>query len=321
MQEIDNNKSTIDSYEEIDLRELFFILLQGKRIVAFITAFFLIIGIIYSFLLPNIYQSEALLSPVDESSSLLSGALSQYSGLAGLAGISLPSGDAESNAKKAVEVMSSLSFFENYIMPNIFLPNLFAIDYWDNKKDIIFYDDSVFNMDSNTWVRNYRYPQKLIPSAQESFEEFKDHHFSLIEDQKTGYVILSVKHQSPSLAKKWVEIFVREINAFFRQKDKAESEIAVQYLNEQMADTSLSEIRDVTASLLQKEIQKLTLIEANPNYVFEYIYPPSKMEEKSEPDRLFLIFLFAFFGCMMGIIVVLLKYYFFEEKNIVTEDK
>ena len=78
----------------------------------------------------------------------------------------------------------------------------------------------------------------------------------------------------------WVEIFVEEINAYYRQKDKLQSEKAVIYLNKQIANTSLSEIRAVTASILEKEIQKLTLIEANKDYVFEYIYPPSIMEEK-----------------------------------------
>ena len=41
-----------------------------------------------------------------------------------------------------------------------------------------------------------------------------------------------------------------------------------------MAKTRFSEIKQVTAELLGQEIQKLTLIEANSDYVFEYVYPP-----------------------------------------------
>ena len=314
MQEVDKNKQTNDFDDEIDLRELFFILVKGKKIISYLTGSLLAIGIIYSLLLPSIYESKALLAPIDETSSLISSALSQYSGLAGLAGISLPTGDADSNAKKAIEVMKSLSFFENYIMPKIFLPDLFAVKYWENKEDKIIYDDDIFDINTNTWVRKFRYPQKLIPSAQESFEEFTEHYFNLSEDKKSGYVILSIKHQSPSLAKKWVEMFVEEINIFYRQKDKVESEKAVEYLNKQMLKTSFSEIKQATASLLQKEIQKLTLIEANPDYVFEYIYPPSEMEEESEPERFLIIFLFAFFGFFLGACFVLLRYFFFPKK-------
>ena len=84
-------------------------------------------------------------------------------------------------------------------------------------------------------------------------------------------------------------MIVEEINSFYRQKDKEEAEAAIVYLNNQIARTSLSEIKQVTASVLQKEIQKLTLIEARSDYVFEYIYPPSVMEQKSEPSRSILV--------------------------------
>lgn len=316
MQKIEDNKHSINFDDAIDLKELFFILVQGKWIIASMTAFFSIVGIIYSLSLPNIYESKALLAPVDESSSLMSGGvLSEYSGLAGLAGISLTGGDNSSNSKKAIEVMSSLSFFENYIMPKIFLPNLMAVEYWDEKNNKIFYDESIFKKNSNTWVRDASYPKKLIPSAQESFTVFKNDHFNLSEDNETGYVTLSVKHQSPILAKQWVEMIFREVNTFYRQKDKSQSEKAVTFLNKQMAANSLSEIRQVTASLLQKEIQKLTLVEANNDYVFEYIYPPSIMENKSDPKRTLIVILFFLLGGVLSIFLVLVRFYVSNQKT------
>tara|TARA_B100000989_G_C19511870_1_gene459508 strand:+ start:174 stop:1133 length:960 start_codon:yes stop_codon:yes gene_type:complete len=315
MQEIENKNRTNDFDDEIDLQKLFIVLFQGKRIVGYITFFFVIVGIIYSLLLSDIYESEALLAPSDGQSSLIGGALNDYSGLAGLAGITLPSEDTDSNSKKALELMSSLSFFENNLMPKIFLPNLMAVESWDDRKNIIIYDDSIYNSISNTWVREFSHPKKLIPSAQESFEVFLKDHFFISEDIKTGFIILSIKHQSPFLAKKWVEMIVKEVNAFYRQKDKSESEKAAIYLNKQISGTSLSEIKQVTASLLQQEVQKLTLIEANKDYVFEYIYPPSVMEQKSEPHRSLIVILFTFFGGLLGVLFVLFKYYFFEEKN------
>ena len=314
MKEAYNNKEN-ELSEEINLRELLSVLAQGKKIILYLTSLFSIIGIIYSLLLPNIYKSEALLASIDESSSLMSGALGELGGLAGLAGINLLDEDSDSNSKKAFELMGSLDFFENYIMPNISLPDLFAVKFWDDKKNEIIYDDNIFDINSNSWGRSFSYPQKLIPSAQESFEEFEDHYFDLTEDKKTGYVVLSIKHQSPLIAKQWVEIIVREVNSFYRQKDKTKSEKAVTYLNNQILATGLAEIKKVTATLLQKEIQKLTLIEANPDYVFEYIYPPSIMEKQSEPKRILIISLFFLFGSMLGIIIVLYRHYFLVEKN------
>ena len=315
MQEIDN-KEMKDFDDEINLLKLFTILIQGKKIIGFFTFFLSIIGIIYSFLLPNIYESEAMMAPVEESSSLVSGALKQYGVLSGLAGISLSDADDGNNSKKAIELMSSLSFFENYILPKIFLPDLMAIESWNDQTNTIIYDENIFIKNTNTWVRDFSYPKQLIPSAQESFEVFEEH-FNLKEESDSGYVVLSVKHQSPILAKQWVEIIFEEVNNFYRQKDKAKSEKSVIFLNNQMTAARLSEIRQVVASLLEESIQKLTLIEANKDYVFEYIYPPSVMEEKSEPKRVLIFIWFFLTGFMFGVIIVLLRHYLLELKSIV----
>ena len=312
MQQAHSNKPS-EFNDEIDLREVFNVLLQGKWIIFLLTAFITIIAIIYSLLLPNIYESKATLVPVNSSSGI-SGALGSYSGLAGLAGISLPTGGDEGNSKKAIQKIASLSFFENNILPNIHLPDLMAVKSWNSKTNILNFDDSIYDTNSNAWIRDYSYPQQQIPSAQESFTVFKTEHLSLSEDLKSGFITLSVKHQSPFVAKQWVELVVNEVNAFYRQKDKSESEKAANYLNQQISLTSLSEIKEALAQLLQEETKKLTLIEANQYYVFDYIDPPAVMERKSEPKRALICILSALLGGMLSIVLVLIRHYVIKQK-------
>ena len=313
MQEAHSNKHLNDFDDEIDLRELFYVLLEGKWIIVSLTAFASIVGVIYSLSLPNIYESKALLVPVNSSSGI-SGALGGYSGLAGLAGISLPSGGDEGNSAKAIQKINSLSFFENNILTNIYLPDLMAFKSWNSKTNTLTFDDSIYDTNSNTWIRDFSYPQQQIPSAQESFKVFTTEHLTLSEDQKSGFITLSIKHQSPFVAKQWVEFVVNEVNAFYRQKDKSESEKAVSYLNQQISTTGLSEIKQVLAQLLQAEIKKLTLIEANESFVFDYIDPPAVMEKKSEPNRANICILIALLGGMLSILLVFIRHYFFKEK-------
>ena len=313
MQEAHSNKHPNDFDDEIDLRELFYVLLEGKWIIVSLTAFVSIIGVIYSLLLPNIYESKAMLVPVNSSSGI-SGALGSYSGLAGLAGISLPSGGDEGNSAKAIQKISSLSFFENNILTNIYLPHLMAFKSWNSKTNTLVYDDSIYDTNSNTWIRDFSYPQQQIPSAQESFEVFITEHLSLSEDKKSGFIILSIKHQSPFIAKQWTELVINEVNAFYRQKDKSESEKAVSYLNQKISITGLSEIKQAIAQLLQEETKKLALIEANQYYVFDYIDPPAVMEEKSEPRRAFICILSALLGGMLSILLVLIRHYTNKQK-------
>ena len=313
MQEAHSNKHHNDFDDEIDLRELFYILLKGKWIIVSLTTFVSIIGVVYSLLLPNIYESKALLVPVSPSSGI-AGALGGYSGLAGLAGISLPSGDDDGNSAKAIQKISSLSFFEKNVMPNIYLPDLMAVKSWNSKTNIVVFNENIFDTNSNTWVRNYSYPQEQIPSAQESFEVFKTEHLSLSEDKKSGFITLSIKHQSPFVAKQWVELVINEVNTFYRQRDKLKSEKAVSYLNQQISITGLSEIKQAIAQLLQEETKKLTLIEANQYYVFDYIDPPAVMEGKSEPKRALICILSALLGGMLSILLVLIRHYAIKQK-------
>jgi len=314
MQEAHNNKSSNDFDDEIDLLELFHVLLEGKWIIVSLTSFISIVGVIYSLLLPNIYESKAMLVPVNSSSGI-SGALKSYRGLVGLEGINLPSGGDEGNSAKAIQKISSLSFFENNILTNIYLPDLMAVKSWNSKTNTLTFDDSIYDTNSNTRIRDYTYPKQQIPSAQESFEVFKTEHLSLTEDIKSGFITLSIKHQSPFVAKQWVELVVSEVNAFYRQKDKLESEKAASYLNQQISMTGLSEIKEVLAQLLQEETKKLTLIEANQYYVFDYIDPPAVMEIKSEPKRALICILSALLGGMLSVLLVLIRHYAFSEKT------
>ena len=106
MQEANSNKHLSNFDDEIDLRELFNALWDGKWIVVSLTAFASIAGVIYSLSLPNIYESKALLVPVNSSSGI-SGALSSYRGLGGLAGINFPFGGDIGNSQKAIKKINS----------------------------------------------------------------------------------------------------------------------------------------------------------------------------------------------------------------------
>ena len=186
-----------------------------------------------------------------------------------------------------------------------------AIKSWKAEANEIKYDQKIYNEKTNLWVRKVSYPQKTIPSAQESFEVFINNNLSISEDKKTGFLTVAIKHQSPYVAKKWVELIIDQINLLFRDKDKKEAERAVIYLNNKITKTNYSEIKQVVASILQQEMQKLTLIEANEFYVFDYINPPAVMEKKLEPSRAKICILGTLLGGFLSICFVLFRHFMF----------
>ena len=311
MQETLNNNHSNELDDEIDFLELFSVLLKGKWIIFSLTTLLSIVGVIYSLFLPNIYESKSILVPVNSSNNI-SGALGSYSSLAGLAGISLPPAG-EGNSVKAIQKISTLSFFENNILTNIFLPDLMAVKSWNSETNTVSYDKNIFETTSNTWIRNYSYPQQQIPSAQESYAKFKEH-LNVSKDIKSGSIILSINHQSPFIAKQWTELIVDEINSYYRKKDKSEAERAVNYLNQQISKTGLTEVKQSIAELLQEETKKLTLIEANQYYVFDYIDPPAIMEKKTKPNRALICIICSLIGLMLSIVIVLIRHFVIKPK-------
>lgn len=313
MQESQNKKKLNEFEEKIDLRELIYVLWQGKWIIFSITTIVSILAVFYSLSLPNIYKTNALLVPAG-SYSTPNNNMGGVASLAGLAGISLPTIGGENNSKQAISKISSLSFFENNLLPNIFLPDLFAVQFWDNLTNEISYDENIYNINTNSWVRDTSESNSKIPSGQESYREFSSH-LSLEEDKKTGFITLGIKHKSPFIAKKWTELLINQINLYYKEKDKAESERALSYLNEKFLMTELSEIKQVIAQLMQEETKKLTLIEAKQAYVFDYIDPPAVMEKKFEPNRAFICILSALIGGIFSVLIVLFRHYWFQETS------
>jgi LPS O-antigen subunit length determinant protein (WzzB/FepE family) len=307
--EMNYNADITDKNEkEIDLSELFSVLWKGKWLIVFVTSLFSILAILYSLSLPNIYQSKMILSPVESSGGGMNQVMKNMGGLANIAGINLQSGDSGGNTVKSLEKLNTLSFFENNILPKIFLPNLMALDSWSPESNKIIYDKNIYDEATQAWVRDYEYPRTQIPSAQESFIVFREH-FQVLRDIDTGFVTITTSHQSPYIAQAWAVLITTQLNEFFRTKDQLEAEVAMKYLNAEMAKTSFSEIKLVVAQLLQQKVQQLTLIEASEYYVFDYIDPPAVMETKSGPARSIICIIGAFLGGLLGSLIVIIRFY------------
>jgi uncharacterized protein involved in exopolysaccharide biosynthesis len=261
--------------------------------------------VIYSLSLPNIYKAEGLLVPISSKENV-GGNVQNLGGLASLAGISLT--DSSDNSAVAFEKLHSLSFFEEKILPQINLPDLMAVESWSPSSNVITYDPEIYDEQTKVWTREITALQTPEPSAQESFKVFMEH-LTFFQDIKTKLVTISARHQSPFIAKQWADLVISEINSFYREKDRSEATFAVDYLNEQLSKTRLSEVKVVIAEVLAQQIQTLTLIEANNNYVFDFIDPPAVMEKKSEPRRAIICIIGALVGGFIGAIFALFKFF------------
>ncbi|MEK9767759.1 MAG: Wzz/FepE/Etk N-terminal domain-containing protein [Betaproteobacteria bacterium] len=292
--------------DEIDLRELFGVFWRGKVQIVLVTALFALLGILYALYLPNVYRSEALLAPAQEQDSL-AGAMQGLSGLAGLAGISLPEASG-SQSDQAVEVLSSRSFFTEKIYPSIHLPDLMADPRWDPETNTLSYDDDLYDAGRGQWVREVDFPYQVTPTAQEAHDFFIENTLNVSSDNATGFVTLSVDHVSPYIARDWAELMILEINEQFRARDHEIAMSSIAYLNNQIAITSVVEVRQALSQLLQNQIQTSMLTDANPDYVYSVIDPPVPPELKDSPGRVLIVILATLLGGMIGVVDVLVRH-------------
>ena len=293
--------------DEIDLRELFHVLWDKIFYIGAITSIFSLISIIYALMLPNIYQSQAVMMPM-EANQGMSGMLGQYSGMASLAGISLPS-ESGSKAQEAIARIQSFEFFSNSFLPQIKLENLMAVKKWNRASNTLTYDASAFNSESGQWVRKVKPPTSTIPSSQEAYKKQYQEIMSVSEDKKTSFVTLSVEHESPVIAQRWVEIMMDQIDQVMRDQDRQTALQSIAYLNSLAPTVNYEEISKALASLQQEQMKRLMMVEANENYIFKVLDSPIVPEMKVKPQRSLIVILGTMLGMMLSVLGVLVLHY------------
>ena len=310
----DSIKQPSEGYDdEIDLRELFSVLWQGKTSIVLGGLLGAILSVGYALSLPNIYTAEAVMAPKAEGSGL-SGLAGQFGGLAGLAGIDI-GGEEASKTQIALETLKSRSFFAEYMYEGS-LVALMAAEGWDRESGKIIVNEEIYDPSSQKWIREAQLPFKKKPSVQEAYEVFISDHLVVAEDQKTGFVTLAVKHYSPSLARDWVLAVLRGIEASIRDKEVREAERSIAFLKAESAENSLISLNEVFASLIEEQTKKIVLANASEEYVFEVIEPPVAAELKSEPKRALICILGILLFGMLSVLYVLIKHYAFKKTEL-----
>jgi uncharacterized protein involved in exopolysaccharide biosynthesis len=268
--------------DEIDLLELIRTLLQAWKTIVSITI--LCTGLAFANALhaPEVFKAETLLVPASEEKLGESSTLSQFGGLAAMAGISTPS---NSNVEQVVATLNSRKFLRTYINQNKLLPVLF---------------DEIWDADKQAWmvpsVENEPTEQKAIASFKSCL--------SVDEDKKSGLITLSISWKDPQVAAQWANDLVKQLNEQLREQAIADSKKRVGYLEQELAKTTLQDMRAVLYNLLESEKQKAMLANVNEDFALEVIDPAVAPETRVKPKRKLIVALGGICGGFLGIFAV-----------------
>jgi uncharacterized protein involved in exopolysaccharide biosynthesis len=267
--------------DEIDLLELIRTLLQSWKLIVVITIICTSLAVAYALHSPEVFKAETLLASAQEEKSGTS-SLSQFGGLAAMAGISIPSG---SNTEQVIATLESRRFLSLFINNNQLLPVLFE-DLWDVGK--------------KAWILE---PNQEEPIPNDGYSIFKGA-ISIDEDKKSGLITLSISWRDPVVAAQWANDLVQQLNEQLREQAIQDSKKRVGYLEQELAKTTLKDMREVLYSLLESEKQKAMLANVNEDFALEVIDPAVAPEQRENPKRKLIVGLGGVCGGFLGIFLV-----------------
>ncbi|KPZ63254.1 LPS O-antigen length regulator [Pseudoalteromonas sp. P1-16-1b] len=293
--------------DEIDLRELFTAIWQGKWIIIAITTLFAVASVFYAINQPNIYKSEALLAPAEQDQQGGLGALAgQFGGLASLAGVNLGSSGGIDKTQMALEVLKSRQFTSAFIQKHNILHDLMAVESWNRETNTTSYNKDVYNQAENKWLREVKAPFKPEPSMQEAYKEFSKV-VSANKDKETGMVKIAIEHVSPYIAQQWVNWLIQDINATMKQRDVLEAIKSTDFLTKQLGQTKIADIRAILYKLVEEQTKTIMFANVRDEYVFKTIDPAIVPEQKSGPKRALICILGVLLGGVLSTVFVLIR--------------
>ena len=200
---------------QINLKELLKIFWSARKFIVLTTVLFAVCSVGFSLWLTNYYKSESVL--IVRSDSEIQG-LSQYSGLAAMAGLTLPSAGND-KAAQAIELIKSRKFVKHLISFDGILPSIMAAKSYDIFTQKLFFDQELYDQETDTWKRKPKKDGSIIPSYLEAHEVYLGGMLTISQDKISGFISISIEHLSPVFAKVLLDLIIRESNELLRKKD------------------------------------------------------------------------------------------------------
>ncbi len=266
--------------DEIDLFEIIRILLQAWKVIIAITIVCIGLAVAYALIAPEVFEAETLLAPAQEEKSDASSALTQFGGLAAMAGVNIPS---DSNIERVLATLNTRVFLKKFIEEKNLLPLIFE-DRW--------------NESSKSW--------KLVDGGVEPNIEdgYKTLSSSIqTKQEKSGLITLTILWKNPKVAAEWANDLVKQLNEQLREQAISDSTKRVGYLEQELAKTTLQDMRAVLYNLLESEKQKAMLANVNEDFALEVI-DPAVSGSMVKPNRKLIVALGGMCGGFLGIFVV-----------------
>jgi uncharacterized protein involved in exopolysaccharide biosynthesis len=260
----DNRCGVVESYEEdeINLLDLFIVLLKHKRMIFGVVFIAGVVAVISSLLMTNIYRSECTIVPIEQEKTSLSSSLSALGDLGAMVASQTGIGGAGSLEKFEI-VLKSRELTNGLVEKHKLMPVIFE-DSWDEK--------------TKTWKT------EEPPTLQDAYTSMQNM-LEIKPDKKANVLKLGFLSPDPVLAQKLLGYYVNGMSEFLRQQSLENVVTQSKARQDQLVTTADPLLRTKLAEIIAQYVEKETLAKVQRYYGFNIIDPPFIPEKKFKPKR------------------------------------
>jgi len=279
--------------EEIDLLELWTTVVKEKALILKITLASLTLATAAAFLMTPKYEAKVTASFATQERGAAAGLAGQFGGLADLAGVSL-GGNADNDANFAF--LTSRGFIEGFITENNLLSTIF---------------DKRWDEETKTWKKPLLkfWKEDASPSIWEAYEQFSERIVSVSMDKKTSIITLTILWKDREQAVAWANGLIQKANETLRQRTIEETQRSLDYLNKELAKTSVVDVQNTIFKVMENQIKTMMMANTKDEFAFKIIDPAIVVDEDAfvKPKRPMIIAFGLFGGLFLGIAAAFIR--------------
>lgn len=254
MTQVSNQQRPTPAEDEIDLVDLIRLLWSWRWVILGLTLAGGLAAGTYGAVQPDEYRAEALVSPTQDV-----GGSNQIGGMARMAGIDLDEGVATTD--RALALMRSRTFLAALVEEEELLPRLFP-ERWDE-------EEAVWRVAE----------EEDVPQLNDGASRLRN----AINHEETdgGLILITFDWEEPKFAAEMVNHLITRTNAVMREQEIERLERRLAHLQQQVANTSLSGVRQALYSIMEDNHKNKAIAQTEREYIFSVIDPAIKEETEA----------------------------------------
>lgn len=292
-----NEQQNFIQEDEIDLRELWQTIKDGKRTVFLTTAIIVFFTLIFALRTPNTYSAQAVLVPTE----IDKGTLSSLGSLAAMAGVNI-GGSAMTPDVAFQSLLDNYEFMHSFVLRH--------------KIDEYYFDDNLsqrfvfaLGFDGLYQLTNSPKDWEDIDREEEIFKlvEAIQKNFSISSDKKSGLITVAYSDYDRAFVPQMVNKFLEDASKYLVENELANIESRLRYFQEELTKAEGIELRQNISSLISSILEKQIMTKSKKYYQCDALSMPFEpyIKDKTKPKRSLIMVVGAVTGVILGVFLVL----------------